>query len=145
LIGIFWTRIGSPTGVSDSGTLEEIERVAKAGKPVMLYFSKVGADPGLLDLGQVAKLNQFKEKTFPHALTESYKSIIEFRDKFAKQLELKVRDLQRSDTAGPPALHLSFLNPKSGDLHGSRNKDPLGQLRQAAPDRQQGEFRHRLS
>jgi hypothetical protein len=36
LVGIFWTRIGSPTGIADSGTLEEIERVAKSGKPVML-------------------------------------------------------------------------------------------------------------
>jgi hypothetical protein len=41
LVGVFWTRIGSPTGVADSGTLEEIERVGKAGKPIMLYFSNV--------------------------------------------------------------------------------------------------------
>jgi hypothetical protein len=34
LVGIFWTRIGSPTGSADSGTLEEIERVATAGKPI---------------------------------------------------------------------------------------------------------------
>src|ERR1700678_243290 len=36
LVGIFWTRIGSPTGVAASGTLEEIERVGAAKKPVML-------------------------------------------------------------------------------------------------------------
>ena len=36
LVGIFWTRIGSPTGVADSGTLEEIERVGKAGKPISI-------------------------------------------------------------------------------------------------------------
>ena len=30
LVGIFWTRIGSPTGAADSGTLEEIERVGTA-------------------------------------------------------------------------------------------------------------------
>ncbi len=40
LVGIFWTRLGSPTGVTESGSLEEIERVATNGKPVMLYFSK---------------------------------------------------------------------------------------------------------
>jgi hypothetical protein len=122
LIGIFWARIGSPTGLADSGTLEEIERVAKAGKPVMLYFSKVGVDPGSLDLIQVEKLTKFKQQTHLQALTESYKSVIEFRDKFAKQLELKVRDLQRSETAGPPALHLSFLAPETGGLLGSKLK-----------------------
>ena len=45
LVGIFWTRIGSPTGIADSGTFEEIERVGKAGKPIMLYFSRVEIDP----------------------------------------------------------------------------------------------------
>src|SRR3954454_20956167 len=69
LIGVFWTRIGSPTGAADSGTLEEIERVARAGKPVMLYFSKIGVDPGILDLDQVENLKRFKEKTYPQSLT----------------------------------------------------------------------------
>jgi hypothetical protein len=39
LIGVFWTRVGTPTGIAESGTLEEIERVAAEGKLVMLYFS----------------------------------------------------------------------------------------------------------
>jgi hypothetical protein len=46
LIGIFWTRLGTPTSEADSGTVEEIERVAAAGKPVLLYFSK---KPVILD------------------------------------------------------------------------------------------------
>ncbi len=56
LVGVFGTRIGTPTGSAESGTLEEIERVAKAGKPVMLYFSRVGADPAQLDLDQLGRL-----------------------------------------------------------------------------------------
>jgi Domain of unknown function (DUF4062) len=36
LIGVFWTRIGSPTDEAESGTLEEIERVASQGKLVLL-------------------------------------------------------------------------------------------------------------
>src|SRR3989442_1579159 len=87
LIGIFWTRIGTPTGVADSGTLEEITRVAPAGKPIMLYFSRIGMDPERVDLDQLNKLNAFKADTYPNALTESYKSHIDFRDKFARQLE----------------------------------------------------------
>jgi hypothetical protein len=111
LVGIFWTRIGTPTGIADSGTLEEILRVAKAGKPIMLYFSRVGADPAELDLVQVERLNAFKVATASNALTESYKSHIDFRDKFARQLELKVRDLQRADAAGgPPPISVAVAS-----------------------------------
>jgi hypothetical protein len=118
LLGVFWTRIGTPTGRAESGTLEEITRVANAGKPVMLYFSKVGTDPDKLDLEQLRDLKKFKEQTYPNALTESYKSLIEFRDKFAKQIELKVRDLQKSDASGqPPPLTLLFTD--GADLAGN--------------------------
>src|SRR5688572_29161035 len=39
LVGIFWTRIGTPTGVAESGSVEEIERFINSAKPAMLYFS----------------------------------------------------------------------------------------------------------
>jgi hypothetical protein len=119
LVGIFWTRIGSPTGSADSGTLEEIERVGKAEKPIMLYFSRVEIDPDRIDLDQIEKLKQFKEKTYPKGLVESYKRIIEFRDKFANQLELKLRDLQHSDASWEIPLTLEFLNVESGESIGS--------------------------
>lgn len=93
LVGIFWTRIGSPTGIADSGTLEEIERVANQGKPVMLYFSKAKQDPEHIDLVQLQKLREFKQKTFPKGLVEAYASLIEFRDKLAKQIEMQLRTL----------------------------------------------------
>lgn len=118
LVGIFWTRIGTPTGVADSGTLEEIARVAKAGKPIMLYFSKVGVDPEQIDLTQLDKLKAFKAATYSNALVEPYKTQVEFRDKFARQLELKVRDLQKADSSGgPPPLALTIATPdlKPGD------------------------------
>lgn len=93
LVGAFWTRIGSPTGIADSGTLEEIERVAKDGKPVMLYFSKADKNPDDIDLDQLKKLREFKKKTFPNALVENYSGPIEFRDKLARQLEIQLRSL----------------------------------------------------
>lgn len=112
LIGIFWTRVGTPTGSTASGTIEEIERVAKAGKPIMLYFSKVGTDPDKIDLSQLRLLQDFKQQTYPNALTESFKSQIEFRDKFAKQLELKVREIQKADDPDQtPPLSLLFASP----------------------------------
>lgn len=93
LVGAFWTRIGSPTGVADSGTLEEIERVANDGKPVMLYFSRANKNPDDIDLEQLVKLREFKKKTFPNALVEGYSGPVEFRDKLARQLEIQLRAL----------------------------------------------------
>jgi hypothetical protein len=46
LIAVFWTRLGSPTSSSASGTVEEIERRIEKGKPAMIYFS---AEPVRLD------------------------------------------------------------------------------------------------
>lgn len=97
LIGIFWTRIGSPTGVQDSGTLEEIDRVAASGKPVMLYFSKALKNPDDIDTDQLIKLRDFKKKTYPKALVENYSGQVEFRDKLAKQIEMQLRNLLSDD------------------------------------------------
>jgi hypothetical protein len=110
LVGVFWTRLGSPTGKADSGTIEEIERVGKAGKPIMLYFSSVQVDPDKIDPDQINKLKQFKEKTYPNGLIEKYKTVTEFKDKFSKHLDRKVDDLQRSDASGEPPLSLKFLS-----------------------------------
>jgi hypothetical protein len=120
LVGIFWTRLGTPTGEADSGTLEEIERVAKAGKPVMLYFSHVPVDPNQVDLEQMEKLKNFKERISSNALVETFGSSLNFRDKFASQLELKIRDLQRADNIGQPLpLDLQFVSLETGELAGN--------------------------
>jgi hypothetical protein len=115
LIGIFWTRIGASTGSAVSGTLEEIERVGNANKPVMLYFSSVGADPAGLNLEQLGRLVEFRRKTYPNGLIESYKTRIEFREKLLSHLERKVRDLQQSEGSGHSPLTLSLLSPDTGE------------------------------
>ncbi len=54
-IGIFRTRIGTDTGVAPGGAVEEIERLEKMGKPVMIYFSldKLHHDVDIEQLQQV--------------------------------------------------------------------------------------------
>jgi len=120
VVGIFWTRLGTPTGEADSGTLEEIERVAKVGKPVMLYFSHVPVDPNRVDLKQMERLINFKERILSNALVETFGSALDFRDKFASQLELKIRDLQKADdTDQPLPLDLKFLSLETAELAGN--------------------------
>src|ERR1700676_735052 len=45
LVGLFWTRFGSSTGVAESGTVEEIDQFVASGKPALLYFSNRPIDP----------------------------------------------------------------------------------------------------
>lgn len=129
VIGVFWTRVGTPTGIAESGTLEEIERVANQGKPVMLYFSQVRQDPNSIDLTQLAKLRDFRQKILPKALVESFTSQIEFRDKLSKQLEIQLRSLVAGETTGAADstspgrasdISLEFYDPKSGALVGKQ-------------------------
>lgn len=93
MVGVFWTRVGSPTGIAESGTIEEIERVANKGKPIMLYFSQAKQDPEKIDIDQLSKLREFKKKTFPNALIQTYADLIEFKDKLTKHLEIQLRSL----------------------------------------------------
>jgi len=125
LIGIFWTRIGSPTGIKESGTLEEIDRVASSGKPVMLYFSKEKKDPDDIDTEQLLKLRNFKRNTYPKALVENYSTQVEFRDKLAKQIEMQLRNLLNDSIEGGSGsirsdILLEFADAKSGDSIGEK-------------------------
>lgn len=100
LVGIFWTRIGSPTGVSDSGTLEEIDRIAQKGNLIMLYFSTARQNPDDIDTKQLEALREFKRKTFPRALVENYSNLVEFRDKLARHIEIQIKQLASEVTSG---------------------------------------------
>lgn len=86
LVGIFWTRVGSPTGKAISGSVEEIERHMDQGKPVMLYFSDVPVRAGSYDNAQYEALLQFKAWAMEHGLVEHFDSAEEFRSKFSRHL-----------------------------------------------------------
>lgn len=93
LVGVFWTRIGTNTGIAISGTAEEIEQFVELGKPVMLYFSQSPIEPDKIDIGQFTTLKAFKEKMRIQGLTESYHSLPDFRQKFSRQLSINVGNI----------------------------------------------------
>ena len=90
LVAIFWTRIGSPTGTANSGTVEEIEEHIGAGKPAMIYFSSAPVRPDSIDEKQYSALREFKESLRARGLFEQYETLAEFRTKFARQLAQKI-------------------------------------------------------
>lgn len=75
LVAVFWTRLGTPTGVEESGTVEEIKEHVKAGRPAMLYFSKRPAALESLDLDQYKKLLDFRAEMESQGLVYYYESI----------------------------------------------------------------------
>jgi hypothetical protein len=86
LVAIFWTRIGTPTGEARSGTIEEIEKHLKTGKPTMIYFSYAPVRPDSVSEEQYSDLRDFRKDLMNRGLIESYESLAEFREKFARQL-----------------------------------------------------------
>lgn len=88
LVGVFWTRLGSPTGKAQSGTVEEIQEHLSAGKPAMIYFSSKPAAPDSIDMEQYAQLKTFKEWCKSQGLIEEFENVEQFRTKLAKQLPL---------------------------------------------------------
>jgi hypothetical protein len=90
LVAMFWTRIGTSTGVAKSGTVEEIEEHINRGKPAMIYFSSAPVRPDSIDEKQYAAMRDFRTSLQDRGLYEQYESLSEFRLKFARQLAQEI-------------------------------------------------------
>ncbi|ESX80346.1 hypothetical protein X759_12730 [Mesorhizobium sp. LSHC420B00] len=93
LVGLFWTKLGTSTGVAASGTVEEIDRFVAATKPAMLYFSSRPVDPNKLDLKQQRLLRAFKAETYQNALVGTFQSVPELRTRLLRDLSAQVRSM----------------------------------------------------
>lgn len=92
LVGVFWTRLGTPTGEHVSGTVEEIERHVNAGRPAMIYFSTRPVVPGSYDEDQFSGVVEFKKWCQSKGITNDFESLDDFRTKFSRQLQIILRD-----------------------------------------------------
>ena len=99
LIGMFWTKVGTNTGVAESGTVEEIDQFVAAAKPAMLYFSRRPIDPNAINLAQQKKLRTFKADTYKKALTGGFTALDELKQTLIRDLLSQVRKMKpaRSD------------------------------------------------
>lgn len=108
LIGVFWTRIGTPTENYESGSVEEIERHISQDKPAMLYFLKERPPLEMLKNAeskqQYDKLEAFKNKWSRQGI---YKDINVNTNIIFNDLSLLLND--RSDKLAR-VLHLGDFN-----------------------------------
>jgi hypothetical protein len=88
VVGMFWTRLGTPTASYASGAVEEIEEHLKAGKPAMLYFSSAPAPLDSVDPAQYQALKAFKDSCKTRGLFQTYADVDDFRRKLSNDLQL---------------------------------------------------------
>jgi hypothetical protein len=93
VVGIFWSRFGTPTGAADSGTEEELRRSIEAGKPVMLYFCKRDIPQNNLDITQFSQIQTFRRDMEQKGLFGEYVTNEEFKTEFARHLADTVDEL----------------------------------------------------
>jgi len=92
LIGIFWARIGTPTGQAKSGTVEEIEEHISTGKPAMLYFSNKKIDPRKINHKQYEEVKNLKNKYKGMSLYHEFSTAKKFESDLHDHLVLNVND-----------------------------------------------------
>lgn len=83
-VAIFKTRFGTPTDKYGSGSEEEIEIMLNAGKQVFLFFDESPVEPDKIDIQQLQKVREFKDKykTQGKGILWTYTSTEEFRNLF---------------------------------------------------------------
>ena len=116
LVGVFWTRFGTPTEKHLSGTVEEIEEHIASGKPAMLYFSSQPVAMDTVDLDQIQKLKAFRQSCQSRGLYEGYDSHAEFKEKFYRHLQLKVNE--------HPLFQVGDVSPADTTIVESRTQIP---------------------
>jgi hypothetical protein len=132
LIGVFWTRFGTPTEEYDSGTEEEIEEHIKTEKPTMLYFSSQPVVPGSYDQKQFKKVQDFKEKCKSRGIYEQYSSIEEFQRKLTDHIQMKIN----SDPIfeAKKSIQVDSFEIPAQDIGSQLSKEAKILLKEAAED-----------
>ena len=100
VIGVFWTKFGTPTGRYGSGTEEELRRGIAPGKGVMVYFSRIAPPKGKGRPLHFSKIEAFKRKLGKQALYWEFSGLDGFERDFRNHLAMGMRDLQKKHKLG---------------------------------------------
>lgn len=107
LVGVFWTRLGTPTAEYDSGTVEEIERHIQAGKPTLLYFSGEAVALDSVDHLEYARLVAFKSSCRDRGQYHAFATPTAFAEDFSRHLAMHMNGLTGVAVSEPgPAVSM---------------------------------------
>lgn len=93
VIALFDSRLGQETDSAVSGTAEEIERAADAGKPVHVYFSDEPIDRSKFDATEFARLEKFRAEMQSKGLLGVYTDLNDLAFKVRNALEDDVTEM----------------------------------------------------
>lgn len=92
VIGLFGSRLGSPTPDEVSGTVEEIRKAVAGGKPVHLYFSTEPL-PRDVDTAQLEGLRAFRQEIQDQGLLGEFGNVSQLEHEVWKAIELDIAQL----------------------------------------------------
>lgn len=103
VFALFGSRLGSPTREAVSGTVEEIERAIKSGKPVHLYFS-TALLPHDVDVSQLEGLRQFRQEISERGLLGEFDDVRQLESQIwaAIELDLASMDIPTATSQSTP-------------------------------------------
>jgi hypothetical protein len=116
LIGVFWSRFGSPTGKASSGTEEEIRRSIKSRRPVLLYFSDCPLPPSRVDQKQYGAVQRFRKEFGNKALYSLYSTVDEFERLLSRHLSRVLTPIMRKAKPPHPTKVAIGLVTKRSDI-----------------------------
>ncbi|MGQ7890647.1 hypothetical protein [Paenibacillus sp. WC2504] len=99
LVGVFWTKLGTPTEGHLSGTLEEIDIFIKSGKEVLLYFLDKPLPRDGLNYEELAKVDAYKKEYQGKGLYAKYDPNVIQDHLYRKVMELKKINSSESENA----------------------------------------------
>jgi tetratricopeptide (TPR) repeat protein len=106
VIGMFWTRLGTATSESASGTVEEIERLIKAGRRASVYFCTERVDPRTFDQNEYNRVEAYRVDCKARGLLAEFGSVEDLKDQLLRHLTHHVEQLQLArggeNTVGVP-------------------------------------------
>lgn len=102
VIGVIWTKLGTPTEEYDSGTVQEIMEAYDSGKQIFIYFSDVPISASKINPEQISKVNNFRKKIEDEkiGMYKSYSSIEDFSKIVTQDLLLYFIGLEKSMISG---------------------------------------------
>jgi hypothetical protein len=116
LIGIFGYKLGTPTGVAQSGTIEEIEEFRKSGRYIALYFSTANVPRGA-DRTQLEALEAYKKERQSDTLYFDFEDSESLRDHLTRHLPNIVRTVVgQPQVANSAQDHASETPARDADL-----------------------------
>ena len=100
-IAVFWTRLGSPTTIHESGSIEEIERLRQRGARVLVYMSSAPIPQERLKDDQYHRLSEFRKRLRNEGLLGTYHNVADLREQILLHTTTVIIDLLQKDRGQP--------------------------------------------